>query len=76
MLYDENMDEINEIKMLAAQKGVTLTYLADYLAKHYNKPYSIHNLSNKLRANTMRYAEMKLIAEALGMELKFIDSNS
>ncbi len=67
------MDAINEIKMLAAQKGVTLTYIANYLTEYYKKPYSVHNLSNKLRANTIRYTEMKLIAEALGMELKFID---
>lgn len=59
--------------MFAAQKGVTLTYLASYLSEHYKKPYSVHNLSNKLRANTIKYSEMKLIAEALGMELKFMD---
>ena len=28
------MKAINEVKMLAAKKGVTLTYLADYLSKN------------------------------------------
>lgn len=70
------MDAINEIRMLAGKKGITLTYLANYLAEHYKKPYSIHNLSNKLRANTIRYSDMKLIAEALDMELKFVDKTT
>ena len=67
------MDTINEIKMLVAQKGLTLTYLAKYLTEHSNKEYNIDKLSKKLRANTIRYSEMKLIAEALDMELVFKD---
>jgi len=67
------MNTINEIKMLVAQKGLTLTYLAKYLTEHSNKEYNIDKLSKKLRANTIRYSEMKLIAEALDMELVFKD---
>jgi len=67
------MNAINEVKMLAAKKGLTLTYLAKYLTEHSERKYSIDTLSKKLRANMIRYAEMKLIAEALGMELVFID---
>lgn len=67
------MDAINEVKSLAAQKGLTLTYLANYLSEHTNKYCSLNNLSNKLRSNTIRYSEMKLIAEALDMELVFKD---
>lgn len=52
------MNAINEVKMLAAQKGLTLTYLAEYLSKHTNKKYSLDSLSKKLRANTIRYSEM------------------
>ena len=71
--YNKFMNAINEVKMLAAKKGVTLTSLAKYLSEHSGKIYSINNLSNKLRSNTIRYSEMKLIAEALDMELIFVD---
>ena len=63
------MNAINEVKMLIAKRGVTLTYLAKYLSEHSDKQYTLDSLSKKLRANTIRYAEMKLIAEALDMEI-------
>ena len=61
------MNAINEVKMLIAKRGVTLTYLAKYLSEHSDKQYTLDSLSNKLRANTIRYSEMKIIAEALNM---------
>lgn len=67
------MKAINEVKMLVAQKGLTLTYLAEYLSQHSDKKYTIDTLSKKLRGNTIRYSEMKLIANALNMELTFIN---
>ncbi len=67
------MNAINEVKMLVAKRGITLTLLAERLAKISGKKYSIDLLSKKLRGNTIRYSEMKLIAEALDMELTFID---
>ena len=35
------MNAINEVKMLVAKKGVTLTYLAEYLTNHSDKKYTI-----------------------------------
>lgn len=67
------MKPINEIKMLTAEKGVTLTYLAQYLSDRLNKKYPLDTLSKKLRYDTIKYSEVKLIAEALNMELKFIE---
>ena len=67
------MNTINEVKMLVAQKGLTLTYLANYLNEHSDREYNIDKLSKKLRANTIRYSEMKLIADALGMNLIFVE---
>ena len=55
--------------MLVAKKGKTLTYLAEYLTKHSGRKYSLDTLSKKLRSNMVRYAEMKLIAQALDMEI-------
>ena len=67
------MNAINEVKMLVAKKGITLTLLAERLAKISGKKYSLDLLSKKLRGNTIRYSEMKMIAEALDMELTFVD---
>ena len=61
------MNAINEVKILVAKKGITLTLLAERLAKISGKKYSIDLLSKKLRGNTIRYSEMKMIAEALDM---------
>lgn len=65
------MDTINEVKMLAAKKGITMTSIAKYLSEKSGKKYTIDGLSKKLRADTIRYSEMKLIAEALDYELVF-----
>lgn len=67
------MDAINEVKMLAAKKGLTLTYIAKYLSEHSDKKYTLDYLSKKLRYNTIRYSEMKIIAQALDMELNFVE---
>lgn len=69
------MNAINEVKMLVAKKGLTLTYLAKYLSTQMGKEYSLDNLSKKLRKNTIKYAEMKLIAQALDMDLVFLEKN-
>ncbi len=70
------MNTRNEIKMLAAKKGVTLTYLSNYLSEHSDKKYSLDLLSKKLKSDSIRYSEMKIIAEALDMELVLKDKNS
>ena len=41
--------------------------------KHTDKEYTLDKLSKKLRSDTIRYSEMKLIAQALNMELVFKD---
>ena len=73
LLYYWNMSAINEVKMLAAKKGITLTRVAEYMSAHSDKEYTLDKLSKKLRGNTIRYEEMKLIANALNMELMFIE---
>lgn len=67
------MEIRNEVKMLLAKKGLTLTYLAKYLTEKTGRKYSLDTLSKKLKANMIRYSEMKIIAEALNMELIFKD---
>lgn len=65
---------IAEIKFLLSNKGLTLTYLAQQMALKLKKPYSIANLSNKLRKGTITFDEIKLIADILGYEVKFIEN--
>ncbi len=65
------MKAIQDVKMLAAKKNISLTYIAQYLSQKLNKKYTLNNLSNKLHSDTIKYSEMKLIAEALGCELIF-----
>ncbi len=67
------MNTINEVKSISGAKGITLTNVAKYMTEHSGKKYTIDSLSKKLRADTIRYSEMKLIAQALGMELVFRD---
>jgi len=63
------MEIINEIKSLAAEKGITLKYIAEQLSIILNKNYSADNLSQKLRTNRIRYSEIKLILDILGKEI-------
>ena len=56
---------INEIKILAMERDLTLTQVASLLSEKLNKKYSLNNLSQKLRKETIPYREIKLIAEIL-----------
>ena len=67
------MEIINEIKSLAAEKGVTLKYIAEQLSITLNKNYSADNLSQKLRTNRIRYSEIKLILDILGKKIVITD---
>ena len=66
------MSIIVELKKILLDVNVSLTELADALAKRLNKPYSMQNLSNKLRNETISHREMLIIADILGYDLKFI----
>lgn len=63
---------INDLKKVLLDVNISLTELAGALGKRLNKPYSLNNLSNKLRNETITYREMLIIADILGYELKFI----
>ena len=61
---------ITELKEILYAKGITLKFVAQELEKRLNKPYTLANLSNKLRNETITYREMKLIAEIIGSNLE------
>ena len=72
------MEIKNEIKSYITRKGKTLTEVVNLLnSKHQanedNKPQTVANLSNKLTRGTIKYIEVKEIADILGCEIKWID---
>lgn len=70
------MSIIVELKKVMLDVNVSLTELAESLGKRLNKPYSMQNLSNKLRNETITHKEMIIIADILGYDLKFIRKNN
>ncbi|MBR1425015.1 hypothetical protein IJ579_05590 [bacterium] len=69
------MSIINDLKKVLLDVNVSLTELAQALANRLKKPYSMQNLSNKLRNETITHREMLIIADILGYEIKFIRKN-
>ncbi|MDE6138630.1 MAG: hypothetical protein K2F57_04090 [Candidatus Gastranaerophilales bacterium] len=69
------MSIIVELKKVLLDVNVSLSELAQNLGKRLNKPYSMQNLSNKLRNETITHREMLIIADILGYELKFVRKN-
>ncbi len=63
---------INELKKVLLDVNISLTELAEALGKRLNKHYSLNNLSNKLRNETITHREMLIIADILGYDLKFV----
>ncbi len=66
------MSIIVELKKILLDVNVNLSELAQSLGKRLNKPYSMQNLSNKLRNETITHREMLIIADILGYDLKFV----
>ncbi len=72
----KTMSIMNDLKKILLDVNVNLTELAEALSKRLKKPYSMQNLSNKLRNETITHREMILIADILGYDLKFVRKNS
>lgn len=60
-----------DIKVLLAKETITLTELAVLLTQKTGKNYTVYGLSKKLLKSTMRYDEVKEIAECLGYNIDF-----
>jgi len=65
-----SMRIVTELKEILYTKGLTLKFVAQELEKTLNKPYTLANLSNKLRNETITYKEMKIIAKIIGCNLE------
>ena len=62
----------NEIRKLEIDSKITLTQLAEYIAEKRQKPYSVQNLSIKLKKGTANFNELEMILEKLGYEIEFV----
>jgi len=61
----------NEIKKLMIDNDVTITQLARIIADVKNKHYTVQNLSQKLRNNTLNASEIDIILNALKYQIYF-----
>lgn len=66
------MDIKNEIKSKIALAGFTLTQVVEEMNKRMpegEKPTTVQNISNKMTRGTIKYNEVKMIAEIIGMDI-------
>ena len=61
----------NDIKKIMIDKDMTLTQLAQVISKKKNKHYTVQNLSQKLRNNTLNSHEIEIIMQALNYKIIF-----
>lgn len=65
------MDIKKQIKVLIAMEGKTMTEIACQIYNKDNKRAALNNLSQKFRNETVKYKEIKQIADILGYDIKF-----
>jgi hypothetical protein len=63
---------IVKVKKLFLDYQITMTEMAYEMGKRLGRNYSVYNLSNKLRKETISYKEMELIADILSCNLEFV----
>lgn len=66
------MDLKVEIRKLAMIENITLTQLAKYIEEEKQKPYSVQNLSTKLKKGTLNLNELSLILKKLNYDINFL----
>lgn len=66
------MNVRDEVKIILASKRMSMTELARMMTEESGKNYSQSLLSHKLKDESLRYSEMKLICKILGYRI-YID---
>ena len=66
------MDIRDEVKIMLTSKRMTMTELARKMTELSGKHYSQSLISHKLKSESLRYSEMKLICKILGYRI-YID---
>lgn len=73
-MSDEQIKIIrNEVKSYIAQSGYTLTYIVEQMNKSRDEQHktTTQNISNKLSRGTIKYSEIKEIADIIGYKIKW-----
>ena len=66
------MSICNDIRQLLIDKDMTLTQLARVIADKKGKNFSIQNLSQKLKNNTVTLREFEIILDALDYKIIYV----
>ena len=71
-MYNQVMNTREDVKIMLGSKCMTLKELARRMTELSGKNYSQSLLSHKLKDESLRYSEMKLICKILGYRI-YID---
>ena len=66
------MSICNDIRKLLIDKDMTLTQLARVIADKKGKNFTIQNLSQKLKNNTVTLREFEIILDALDYKIIYV----
>jgi len=61
-----------DLKILLLKEKMTITELAALASKKSGKSYTVFGISQKLARSSMKYDELKFLAETLGYRIKFV----
>lgn len=62
----------NDIKKLLIDKDITLTQLAKIISEKKGKNFSIQNLSQKLKNETINLRELEIILDTLNYKICYL----
>lgn len=74
-MNEEEMTNIrNEVKSKLAESGYSLTYVVEQMNKNRDEEHktTTQNISNKLSRGTIKYSEIKEIADIIGYKIKWV----
>lgn len=61
-----------EIKGYIVSSGWSITRIAEELNKRNSSEYTMQNLSNKIRKESLKYSEVLQIADIIGYNIKWV----
>ena len=65
------MSVSEDLKILLLKEKMTITELAKLACEKSGKQYTIYGISQKLARSSMKYDEVKFLAEIMGYKIKF-----
>lgn len=71
IVYYIDMGIREEIKILITKEARTLTEIASKIYKDKDKRKAVNSLSQKLRLKTIKFEEVREIADMLGYDIEF-----